>query len=68
MSQLAFDFDVLQPSVAYHDNTITLCAYCGRDWGNQALYLINCHYEKSPTYNGMCGTEFWIARRKANNK
>lgn len=63
MTQLTFDFDVKQPSVAYHDKNDTLCRYCGREWGNITLYEINCHYEKYPSFNGMCGTEFWIARR-----
>jgi len=63
VSQLAWAFDVEQPSVANHDDTNTVCAYCGRDWGNKAMFDINCHYPSKATYNGMCGTEFWIARR-----
>lgn len=64
MSQLAFDFETKTGLI---DNTWThICDYCGRDWGNRFLYDINCHYDTNPTYNGMCGTEFWIQRRAEN--
>lgn len=62
MSQLAFDFDKRQ-SVANGNWGIYVCEYCGRDWGNRVMYDINCHYDNSPTWNGMCGTEFWNLSR-----
>ena len=64
MSQLQFELDVEQPSVAYHDDTDTVCDYCGRDWGNKYLFEINCHYDRYPTWNGMCGTEFRAYQRR----
>jgi hypothetical protein len=63
MTQLQFAFDIGQ-TIDPFDNTITICEYCGRDWGNNTLYDINCHYNRYASYNGMCGTEFWIARRE----